>query len=156
MAATNKWRINNPVASTRYNAPNGFFVIPNNASSTTLNFQSAAAVNNATLFSHNQTANTDPFSLNLGSGISSGNIVTSTGHNGTDVFTVGFSFTGAAPAWIDLWFSVYTGTAYPLLKVRRTAAWVNLDGSKILIRRSGAWVQVNQLLVRRTGAWKSP
>lgn len=153
MAVTNHYRVNSPGLGVRFNAPNGYWVIPANASSTTINF-AAASVCTLTLFSHNQTANTDPFSLSING--SSGNIATSSGHNGTDVFTAGFTVTSGSPAWVDVWFSAYTGAAYPLLRLRRGGVWVALSGDKILIRRSGAWVQINSLQVRRSGAWANP
>lgn len=151
MAVTNHYRVNSPGLGVRFNAPNGYWVIPANASSSTINFLAASSCT-LTLFSHNQTANTDPFSLPITG--SSGNISTSNGHNGTNVFTAGFTVTSGSPAWVDVWFSAYTGAAYPVMFVRRAGVWVGLSGDKVLIRRSGAWVQVNQVAIRRSGVWK--
>lgn len=153
MASTNHYRVNAPGLNVRFNAPNGYWVIPANATSTTINFV-AASVCTLTLFSHNQTAGTDPFSLSING--SSGNIITSSGHDGSAVFTSGFKVTSGSPAWVDIWFSSYSGMEYPLLRVRRAGAWVALGGSKILIRRSGAWSQVDSVLIRRSGAWRDP
>lgn len=46
---------------------------------------------------------------------------------------------------------------HPVLKVRRSGAWVNVSGHQLRVRRAGAWVALNDgLNVRRSNVWKQP
>lgn len=162
MAATNNWRVDTPALNVQYNAPNGFWILPNNGTNMTIQWNafkadgSGAATMNVTLFNVNQPANTNQSSLGF-TGVNGATFTTSNGNNGTQNKGFGFKITGGTlPDHCLISFSAYTGSAYPLYRLRRSGAWTKLDGSKILIRRSGVWVQVNQVAVRRSGVWTDP
>lgn len=164
MSATNQWRVDSPALNTEYAMPNGFWVIPNNATSVTVQWNAfkadgtGAATVTVTLATVDEPAGTDKSTQSF-AGVNGATHISSLGNNGTQVRSCSFKITAAPSGLPDhclISMSAYTGSAYTLLKVRRGAAWSGVSGDKILVRRGGAWVQVNQVLARRTGAWASP
>ncbi len=116
MSVTPTYIVSNPSAGTIYYAPNGYWVVPANATSVTCTVQAfnssggLIAVSTLDAYVHNQSNNSNPGFFS-GSPSDTTNAATSTGTNGSNVFTAGGSFTGTAPASIRMYLT-YTGTTY--------------------------------------------
>lgn len=161
MAATNVWTLPSPALNVEYVPPNGFWVIPANATSFTIDWHAltagggGAAVVSVTLINRDVTAGIDRSTLAL-VGVNGGTFITSNGHNGVNTFAPAFKITaagGGLPDHCTISLTAYTGTPYPMARVRRGAGYAGVDGTLAFTRRGGTWAMLQESLDRRGAAW---
>lgn len=156
------WTVQSPQLNTEYIPPNGFWVIPANGGSMTMQWDALnangthAATVNVTLINRDITTGVDTSTLAL-VGVNTGSYSPSAGHDGTSIFAGAFKITSAPsglPDHCTMQITSSSGVPYPMENLRRTGAWSGVDGSIYSIRRSGVWVMIQEQLIRRSGAWK--
>lgn len=161
MASNTLYRVTNPATGTTYISP--FYVIPNNATTVTVELNTfnasnvLTAVSNATVIIRNITSSSNVVSNNGGTAF---NVIegpfSNAAFNGSNVIAVAATIGSSLPAggYLTIQITAFTGTALAAARVRRSGAWT--FAASINVRRSSAWTTAASSDARRSGVWTPP
>lgn len=146
--------ISAPTVGTEYVADSSAWIIPNNATSVSVEIKSynssgvLIAISSLTAILRNVTSSSDASSFTASSA-NEALVTSSNGVNGSNVFAPAGKV-GASCDHFTLQVTSYTGSVYSKARIRRAGTWVTPPTSKV--RRSGAWANA-PTKARRSGAW---